>query len=1141
MALKPIAVCNSCFSEMQAISLHDSVIVRDHVEYCGKCKHPWIPTTVVFDTTGQDYVRIRMKTQSSVLEACDTYKTCANSNCSYAHSPIELDVWRGGARMENSLQRNQTPDSYANSRTPIRTPPTNNNININPPHANSVYTNVYEASPQQPQYNARMLPNMSGRGRPPRGVRNMNNRVTSPPPNTDDTDTYYNSVLHKLDTTETPPNTIVIQPISNQPLEVKIEINKSPQIIDWSFLVTTISDDIEVLIGVILETNFGRNFRLCRSMYKDRQTMDYVAVNSVPERGNTVMKLRKAVNNECSMNILVQFKVQLGHFQARLIFDFSRLQLVKRLNILVHRECHDTEAPGIVQDRFHKLSQKNAQRESLLWDKDYEVRYTQSRYLEKLTNEEVYTSKIPVNIDHIIKNEKYDVLKEELTYRNYKRIFEMLLYLEEFECRSIFLSYDLKDQPINRKIVRDQYEKYDRGRGGIEFAQKGFCFIKLEMCGSLFEGFHFLRSPNVALIKPKAPQNYVYYCPSVELGHDYIWIAVSDELVAECELYGGLADIRFKESSIDFHFSMMHQALQLLDPRTLFPSARAKISPLQVQYAQSSLWEKSNLTKSQRHAIASALDNSYQNVPTIISGPFGCGKSWTLSHLAYLLATQQIPLRVLICCKNNYPADKYIEDIHTLSLQHGIQLDTADSSGLTLLYRFFPPARRVMGPSTEPLRRYATLTSEGFGSVPDEKDLFFCRIIVTTVFSCPFLVRMNLPKEFFTHIIIDEAAQISEPEICIPISLAGHYTKVIIAGDEYQVTPKLTSPISRKFGLELSLLERLSNIPIYQQHSLILLKENYRSDPAIVQLLSKLYYDQTLRPMRKKQPISHNGLKPLAFRGVIGKENKITDFPSYMNALEAEEIVHIVKDLTETFDQKEIGILSIYFGQICLIRDYLRKKRLYGVEVLPFEGIQGKEYRVLIINTVRTLSETDYKEADSNSIGLLENPKLLNTILGRAKDHILVVGNPYTLCQVGLNKGAWQWFLSECINLGSFYIGDKQTFQFPSIPADIALPQRKVPITPVLNNQVNGDVLKGPHSDSLKSRAVKLIEQREESMRELHALWEEAVKANPHLQEHFAKEIELIASQKSQIELEKKLADELMGLDSGNNASNLNW
>ena len=1123
MALKPISVCNYCFSEMQAISHYDTTIVRNQTRYCKKCNGLWRPTTVVLDPKGHEYVRIRMKTHNSILAACETHETCSDANCLYAHSQVELDVWG------KSLQRDTTTESHATSL------PRNSNNTISPPHVQSPYET------QQPKYVPRMLPNMSGRGRPPRAVGNTHNRVISPPQTTDEAELYYNSVLNRLDDSETLPHSILIQPISNQPLEVKIEINKSPRIIEWSFLVTTSSVDIEVLVGVILETKFGTNFRLWSSLYKDRYTMDYVAVDSAPERKSTVLRLKKAVNNDCTLQILVKFKVQLGDFQARLIFDFSRLQLVKRLNIVVHRECHDTQAPQNVQARFHKLSQKSTQRESLLWDKDYEVRYAQSRYLDKLcTNREVYTSKIPINIDQIIKSEKYDaVLKEELTYRNYKRFFEMLLYLEEFECRSIFLSYDLKDQQINSRVVCDKYEKYDRGRGGTEFAEKGFCFIKFEMCGSLFEGFHFLRSPNVALIKPKAPQNYVYYCPSVEIGHDYIWIALSDELVAECELYGGTADIRFKESSIDFHFSMMHQALQLIDPRALFPCTRAKTAALRIQYAHSCIWEKSNLTKSQQHAIVSALNDSYQDVPTIISGPFGCGKSWTLCHLAYLLATQPVPVRVLICCKNNYPADKYIEDIHTLSLQHGVKLDTGNSAGITMLYRFYPPTRRLQD---ELIRRYTTLTADDYGSVPEEKDLFFCRIIVTTLFTCPFLVRMSLPKEFFTHIILDEAAQSSEPELGIAISLAGHFTKIVIAGDEYQVTPKLTSPISRKFGLELSLLERLSNIPIYQQHSLILLKENYRSDPVIVQLLSTLYYDQTLVSMRQKQPVSHNGLKPLAFRGVIGKEHKINDYPSYMNPLEAEETVHIVKELIGTFDPKEICIMSIYSGQVLLIRDYLRRERLHKVGVLPFEGLQGKEYRVLVINTVRTLSVSEYKHADLNSIGLLEEPKLLNTILGRAKDHILVVGNPYTLCEVGKNKSAWQWFLSECINLGSFYLGDKQTFQFDSIPTDIRIPQRNEPDTAVLATQVNGEVIMNEtQSNSLKSRAIQLIERREESMRELHSLWEKAVKTNPHLQEYFTKECELIATQNSLIELEKGLAGELRDLDLGNKPSSSNW
>ena len=39
----------------------------------------------------------------------------------------------------------------------------------------------------------------------------------------------------------------------------------------------------------------------------------------------------------------------------------------------------------------------------------------------------------------------------------------------------------------------------------------------------------------------------------------------------------------------------------------------------------------------------------------------------------------------------------------------------------------------------------------------------------------------------FTHILIDEAAQVLEPECLMPIVMADRNTKVVLAGDHFQV------------------------------------------------------------------------------------------------------------------------------------------------------------------------------------------------------------------------------------------------------------------------------------------------------------------------------------------------------------------
>ena len=79
--------------------------------------------------------------------------------------------------------------------------------------------------------------------------------------------------------------------------------------------------------------------------------------------------------------------MELGEFKGRLIFDFSRLQIVRRLNIHVHREYHNVQAPQYVQNRFNSFT--NKQKTSLHWDKDYEVIYVDSPYLDKDLDNEV--------------------------------------------------------------------------------------------------------------------------------------------------------------------------------------------------------------------------------------------------------------------------------------------------------------------------------------------------------------------------------------------------------------------------------------------------------------------------------------------------------------------------------------------------------------------------------------------------------------------------------------------------------------------------------------------------------------------------------------------------------------------------------
>lgn len=59
---------------------------------------------------------------------------------------------------------------------------------------------------------------------------------------------------------------------------------------------------------------------------------------------------------------------------------------------------------------------------------------------------------------------------------------------------------------------------------------------------------------------------------------------------------------------------------------------------------------------------------------------------------------------------------------------------------------------------------------------------------------------MKLNANYFSHIIIDEAGQGTEPDILIPISIASKdgklYSQVVLAGDPKQLGPTVISKLA---------------------------------------------------------------------------------------------------------------------------------------------------------------------------------------------------------------------------------------------------------------------------------------------------------------------------------------------------------
>lgn len=151
---------------------------------------------------------------------------------------------------------------------------------------------------------------------------------------------------------------------------------------------------------------------------------------------------------------------------------------------------------------------------------------------------------------------------------------------------------------------------------------------------------------------------------------------------------------------------------------------------------------------------------------------------------------------------------------------------------------------------------------------PTLNDLIQHKIVVVTLSTSICLNNIGVPKGFFTHIFLDEAAQTIECEMILPLSLATPDTRIVLAGDHMQLNPEIFSSFAKDRRLHVSLLQRLYEMYPGRSTAKIHLRENYRSHNAIVQFTSTSFYDEKLISSGKQaaHPVYH----PLTFFAVLG-------------------------------------------------------------------------------------------------------------------------------------------------------------------------------------------------------------------------------------------------------------------------------
>ncbi|XP_060540546.1 helicase with zinc finger domain 2 [Pantherophis guttatus] len=597
-----------------------------------------------------------------------------------------------------------------------------------------------------------------------------------------------------------------------------------------------------------------------------------------------------------------------------------------------------------------------------------------------------------------------------ITRVNYREEMHNFLFREE-EAQQLLIS------KLNLHATVSLVKSVEVFPSGLKFALPEQLYAQVPTPYSLTvdsdEGYLLQRSVRTAFLSQDPPANNRVYEVSIEK-EALTERSVCLLLPRRCCMELGLQPDTLAKMEVQFQmdhlqFCQWHQAVDnLWDVKLVFPDVTTCSIPrgtLQVPWGNAK--QKQALC-----FITGQVTGFCRTPPLLIYGPFGTGKTFTLAKTT-LEIIKKPQTRVLICTHTNSAADIYIREYF-----HNYVISSHPEA---IPLRVKSIYRSVK--STDPITlHYCCLSPSGNEfCLPTREQIDRHRIVLTT---CMTSRDLGVPCGYFTHILIDEAAQMLECEALVPLSLASLRTLIILAGDHMQKTPRLYSLHKDEQSADYTLLNRLFQHYKKEQHevatkSRIIFNENYRSTAGIIEFVSKHFYvgrEDTIGAKGNVPP--HPEFYPLMFCHVSSSAEKDKSM-SWYNISEIEQIIEKVQEMDQKWPvewgQKNLkSICVVSYGiQVKFIRDKMRKKGFSEVTVESYDNLAGREFRVIIINTVHTCNSLAY--VSSSNLEYFNNARVLNTIITRAQSQVIVVGDAVALCSHGQCSKIWKSFIKKCI------------------------------------------------------------------------------------------------------------------------------